>query len=64
MSTLDTKTEEFQRQQLADILAQCTPKQQKFFNERVFPGGVPRDSLVMAYDLCERTLKKNERGRP
>jgi hypothetical protein len=59
MATLDIKTEEFQRQQLADILAQCTPEQQKFFNERVFPNGVSKDRLASAYDLCERTLRKN-----
>jgi len=63
MATLDTKTEEFQRQELANLLAQCTPEQRKFFHGRVFPNGVPRDKLVSAYDLCERTLKKNSQGR-
>jgi hypothetical protein len=63
MPTLDTKTEEFQRQELANLLAQCTPEQQEFFNKRVFPDGVPRDKLVSAYDLCERTLRKNAKGR-
>jgi hypothetical protein len=59
MSTLDIKTEEFQRNELAKLLALCTIEQQKLFRERVFPNGVPTDKLVSAYDLCERTLKKN-----
>lgn len=63
MATLDAKTEDFQRQQLAEILARCTPEQQTFFHERVFPQGVPKDKITTAYDLCERTLKKNARGR-
>jgi hypothetical protein len=63
MATLDVKTEEFQRQELAGLLAQCTPKQQEFFNKSVFPNGVPKDMLVSAYSLCERTLRKNESGK-
>lgn len=61
MSTLDVKTEEFQRQELAKILALCSPEQQKFFHECVFKSGVPKDKLVSAYDLCERTLRKNSK---
>jgi hypothetical protein len=61
MAALDLKIEAFQRQELADLLAQCTPKQQEFFNKCVFPNGVPKDMLVSAYSLCERTLKKKER---
>ncbi|MFA5766506.1 MAG: hypothetical protein WC919_01095 [Candidatus Paceibacterota bacterium] len=63
MATLGIKTEEFQRRELADLLDRCTPEQQRLFNERVFPNGVPKDKLVSAYDLCERTLKKNIKGR-
>ena len=63
MATLDAKTEAFQRQELAEILELCSPEQQKFFHERVFPNGVPKDKLVSAYDLCERTLKKSSQGR-
>jgi len=59
MSTLDTKTEAFQRQELAEILSQCTPEQQERFNKKIFPNGVAKDQIVTAYDLCERTLKKN-----
>ena len=59
MNTLDRLTEEFQRQKLAEILGQCTPEQQEFFNIRVFPNGVPSDKLSSAYDLCERTIQKN-----
>jgi hypothetical protein len=63
MATLDTKTEEFQRRELAEILELCSPEQRKFFNETVFPNGVPKDQLVSAYGLCERTLKKSSQGR-
>jgi hypothetical protein len=63
MSTLKTLTEKFQREQLAIILAQCTPEQQELFNTRVFPDIVRTDQLESAYDLVERTLKKNKAGR-
>lgn len=59
MNTLNEMTEEFQRQQLAEILSQCTPEQQKFFNERAFPNGVSANQLAYAYALCERTIKHN-----
>jgi hypothetical protein len=63
MSTLKTLTEKFQREQLAIILAQCTPEQQELFNKRIFPNVVRVDQLESAYDLVERTLKKNKAGR-
>lgn len=62
MSTLKTLTEKFQREQLTIILAQCTPEQRKLFNT-IFPDIVRTDQLESAYDLVERTLKKNKAGR-
>jgi hypothetical protein len=64
MGTLAKLTEKFQRQKLAEILAQCSEQQQIFFNERIFPkrlfpNGVPLNKLEMAYDLCERTVMEN-----
>ncbi len=57
MSTmLEKKTEEFQRQYLAELLNQCTEKQKVFFNEKVFPNGISLDKLPSAISLCERTL--------
>jgi hypothetical protein len=58
MNNLIKMTEEFQRQKVKDILAQCTPEQQEKFR-RLFPD-LRADQLVMAYDLCERTIKKNQ----
>ena len=43
---------------LAEVLNQCTSSQQALF-ARIYPNGVPANKLVDAYDLCERTLKKN-----
>ena len=60
---LQNMTEQFKRDSLADILAQCTPEQQEFFNTKVFPNGVPLDSLNSAYALCERTIRKNVAGK-
>lgn len=59
MGTLDKLAEQFKRDKLAEILSQCTEKQRDFFNQRVFPNGVSADKLDSAYDLCERTIKKN-----
>lgn len=60
INSLATKTEYFQRAELASILRQCTEKQQAFFN-RVFPDGVPNNKLSGAYDLCKRTVDKNRK---
>jgi len=50
------------RQALEDCLAQCTRPQQDFFT-RVYPDGVLDAKLEDAYELVQRTLKKNEAGR-
>jgi len=52
-------TVKFQREKVASLLAQCTSKQQEFFH-KIYPKGVPVSSLANAYDLCARTIKKNE----
>ena len=58
MTTLDKLTDVFKREQLAAQLAKCSQKQRDFF-DRLYPKGVPSDKLSSAYDLVERTLKKN-----
>lgn len=53
------------RKALLDILAQCTPEQQAFF-EKIFlcgPQALPEKKIDDAIDLCERTIKKNIAGR-
>lgn len=63
MSFLDKmakKTEEFQRAELAKVLAECKPEQRDFFN-KIWEGRtpIPADKLADAHDLCIRTLVKN-----
>lgn len=60
---LREKTEEFQRAELATLLAQLTNQQRALFN-RIYPKGVPAKSLVAAYDLCVRTILKNDTTTP
>lgn len=58
--TLD-KIKQFERDSLRNLLNQCTPKQQKFF-ERMYAGGVdliPREKILRAIVQCEATIKKN-----
>lgn len=57
--TLQKLTEEFQRGKLTEILALCTASQQELFR-KIYPKGVSNTDLCNAYDLCERTLKKNQ----
>jgi hypothetical protein len=52
--------EDFMRGMLADRLAQCTPEQRAFFNDRIYPKGVRTDRLEDAIDLCDRTIAKNK----
>jgi hypothetical protein len=59
MTTLDKMAEDFKRSKLDEILNQCTPAQREMFHQRIFPNGVPADKLDSAYDLCERTMRKN-----
>lgn len=51
---------EFKRQVLKDLLDKCTKDQQDFFR-RIYPNGVPEESLNSTITLCERTIAKNER---
>jgi hypothetical protein len=62
MNTLQIMTEKFQRDKLTEILNQCSPEQQELFH-RIFPNGPRSEQLYTAYDLCERTIEKNLRGR-
>ena len=58
MNTLEKLSEAFKREQLAAQLAKCSQKQRELF-ARLYPDGVPSDKLNSAYDLVERTIKKN-----
>lgn len=60
LSTLPILTEQFQREKIDELLAQCTPKQQELF-KRCFPGGIKEYQLGDAYALCERTVRQNKR---
>ena len=59
---INAKIEAFKRGLLKESLEQCTEEQQAFFH-RIFPTGVPDKKLVGAIDLCERTIRKNKKGR-
>lgn len=60
--SVDGRIEQYKRQMLVDALAQLLPAQVELFN-RVYPNGIPSEKLINAIDLCERTIKKNEKGR-
>ena len=51
-------TETFQRETLANLLAQCTQSQQDLF-KRLYPNGVQQDQLNWAITQCYNTIKKN-----
>lgn len=59
MRTLDKLVEEFKRAKLDEILAKLTDDQRTKF-KRIYPDQVPSAYLSSAYDLCERTVKKND----
>ena len=54
------QSEEYARGLLAERLELCTEKQKAFFNDRIFPKGVPTEDLASAIDLCNRTIQKLE----
>lgn len=58
MENLRTKTEAFQRAELAKLLARCTDEQRALFH-KIYPRGVPAKSLEAAYDVCLRTVLKS-----
>jgi hypothetical protein len=57
--------EDHTRTMLVERLSLCTEKQRAFF-VRLFgqPADVRSDDLVSAIDLCDRTIRANEKGRP
>lgn len=64
METLAQKVEAFKREETAKLLIQCTDKQVEFFH-RLYPKGVhsmPEKDLDNAYDLCQRTIIKNNKA--
>jgi len=61
MSEILDKIEIYSRDQLKDLLAQCTEPQQKFFL-RMYPLGadeMPQEKIPRAIEQCEATIKKN-----
>jgi hypothetical protein len=58
MTDIKQKIEQFKRQLLEDLMAECTPPQLELFG-KCFPDGVPSEKLTMALELCDRTVKKN-----
>ena len=58
---LNKAVEQFKRDTIAAMLAQCTQQQRDFW-DRIFPGGIPEHSLDTAYDLVERTLAKTKQA--
>lgn len=55
------EVEEFRRNKLRELLAQCEPGQQEVFG-RMYPEGVdemPVDKLDWATQQCENTIRKN-----
>lgn len=59
MNEFRQKTEELQRALIAEKLAQCTQQQQALFH-RLYPEGIPTSLLENAFNLCDRTVKKNQ----
>lgn len=60
-SSVDDKVEQFLRDEIRRLLAECTEKQIAGFN-RIWPKGVdsiPATSLRDTVALCERTIAKN-----
>ena len=63
LKKLDKDTEDSEREILRGLLLQCTESQQRKFHH-IFPLGVdgmPRDKIVDAADICERTIKANNK---
>lgn len=61
MSELQKKTCDFQRGLIREMLHQCTEQQVTLFH-KLYPKGIPvKDKdIANAYELCERTIKKNQ----
>ena len=52
--------EDFKRDLLIERLSECTEPQRRKF-DRIYPNGVPEEKLVSAIDLCDRTIRKNNK---
>jgi hypothetical protein len=50
------------RNAVADALTECTEKQRAFFH-RIYGERIPASKLPDAWDLVQRTIRKNEAGR-
>ena len=62
MSETLKKIEEFTREQLREVLSQCTEKQQAFFY-RMYPSidEISMKKIPWAIRQCENTIAKNSR---
>jgi hypothetical protein len=58
--TFQKKFLEFKKNYLKEILKKCTPTQEKYLYEQIFPDGIPDWDLESAIELIERTIDKNE----
>jgi len=55
-------TEQFQRERLAELLAQCTDEQRRIFN-LMYPNGVGRERLPWALTQCNNSVQKNRESK-
>jgi hypothetical protein len=52
---------EFKKDYLKEILKKCTPTQEKYLYEQIFPDGIPDWDLESAIELVERTIDESKR---
>lgn len=60
MLQIEKQLEAIKRSLLMERLDQLSQKQRDFFS-KLYPKGVSEKDLVSAIDLCDRTIKKNEK---
>ena len=61
MRNINKEADDFKRIELKKLYEQLTTKQQNFFN-KLFACGIDKikeTDIKTAFDLCQRTLKKN-----
>jgi hypothetical protein len=62
MSEMQEAVLTLKRQMIDQARARLTEPQSQML-DRIYPNGIPDDKLESAYDLCIRTIRKNEAGR-
>ena len=60
MSAALQRVEDYRRQVLEELLAECTEAQRVRFHTYIYPHGVSDDKVNDAILLCERTLAKSD----